>query len=845
MRQSLRHGVGIAIAAGGRAGARAPGAARAAPAQPPPALRPAPTTTPARSTSHPRQGAWCVVDARSCQGYYATFTLKSGEVAYYDYCGDVRGESARCGGGGGGGGWGCGRSEAESGAAAAGGCCGRNGLWLPDCGSARSGFKLARPCTQHARRPPARAERTDKGCLCQAEWKPDRAGKDSYRNRCANPDSESGARGVWAAGARGRAGGGMCGVWWQPLAGCLALRGAALARVPLAQAPSPPRPRLKLSPAAERKCRVDQATCPRGVKVGAFDTCRPNAPQRRVALPGRPRTFHDCACLKGGWWYLYGGGPASAGPVNKTISGCANPDGDPLGDWCAVDPERCERFAGYVSNPVNPVNAFAFDYCNTERPPALSAKRDGCTGERIGEWHQCGGKSGCRGWGCADEPWGGACCAEGLECRRQDAFYWQCVRPGTRLNTGAGRQVGALPWMGTDLPTLAPEGGAQGGALQGAGAAAAAAAAPGGVLLRPPARQRKAKGRKVYVNLRVDYPFDVLASDAGARARFRNDIVGWLKKAAGPPEFVYSAGEGLARAGQGRWGRRAAGGGANTPLAPALLCSRTEPVPPCRRALAPPPGIDELHNGSVIAASHVIFTQDAPPELVMAAPRALQTNAAGLYHDAGGAAALVCGGGLESGQAQAAKGASGPRWFVAAGVHEGGQVRRQAGSHTPGLPSTLPLRPHAAARRRCCLAHRPLQDVGAAVQNRVQHHQGRPQAHRPPRARGAGAQAGPQGRLRHVRPRPLRGAGHRLRRDGVAHRRRRRLRRRSGAARGPRPRGRQERSNRVHHGADRGRAGWAPGGGRGGRRRRGCHLDGQPEAAADVARRPARAGAAR
>jgi hypothetical protein len=40
-----------------------------------------------------------------------------------------------------------------------------------------------------------RAERTDGGCLCQAEWKVDGAGKDTYRNRCANPDSEAGACG--------------------------------------------------------------------------------------------------------------------------------------------------------------------------------------------------------------------------------------------------------------------------------------------------------------------------------------------------------------------------------------------------------------------------------------------------------------------------------------------------------------------------------------------------------------------------------------------------------------------------------------------------------------------------
>lgn len=101
----------------------------------------------------------------------------------------------------------------------------------------------------------------------------------------------------------------------------------------------------------------------------------------------------------------------------------------PQGKWCAVDPEKCTRFAGYIG--VDSVNKFAFDYCDV-LAPSLKA-RPSCKPWSVAEWEQCGGKSNCTEWGCMDEQWAGACCAKGLECRRQDSYY---VRRGRGVGAG-------------------------------------------------------------------------------------------------------------------------------------------------------------------------------------------------------------------------------------------------------------------------------------------------------------------------------------------------------------------------------------------------------------------------
>jgi len=421
---------------------------------------------------------------------------------------------------------------------------------------------------------PPTTERTVQGCLCAPEWKMDGAGKEAYRNRCAHPDGDT-----------------------------------------------------------ERKCRVDLATCPPGASVSAFDACSPLADNWGAPAVVRVRTYNNCTCLDGGWWYQYPP-TAAAGAVNKTIYGCANPDGDPLGSWCAIDPESCGQFAGYLGS--EPASTFAFDYCTSKRPPALNRKQSGCRTGAIGEWGQCGGKSGCTEFGCADAKWQGACCRAGLECRRQDAYYWQCVKPGTQMNTQAGEHLAAAPGDGPQqqpaephpeagpspahpaaihadrLPTEAAPERAPFSAESSERAADAGppadpteqrpvaligvdptslnqtslnlpALAGGGL----PSLKRKEPGQTIYVNLRVNYPYEVLVADVGAVARFKNDMTSWLKANAGPAHYVYNA------------------------------------------------GVDGIYNGSVIAHAYVQYTDDAPEPLVEAAPKRLQEGAVRLYKDSG------------------------------------------------------------------------------------------------------------------------------------------------------------------------------------------------------------------
>jgi len=314
--------------------------------------------------------------------------------------------------------------------------------------------------------------------------------------------------------------------------------------------------------------------------VGALDTCAslPEAAEPAVGSGGASTTtYHNCSCIEGGWWYLHPSGAAASGPVNKTIFGCANPDGDPLGAWCAVDPEKCARFAGYVG--VDPVNTWAFDYCNAEAP-SLAAKRDGtCKPWSIGEWGQCGGKSSCTDWGCADEQWAGACCASGLECRRQDPYFRQCVKPGTATNAAA-----ALTSVGAEtLTTTTGSSAAPASAAATSGGASTAIIVNGTTLA---ALQPKAPGTTVYVRLKINCPYELIERDVGAQAKFKADLVGWLKLNAAAPDYVYSA------------------------------------------------GVDAIWNGSAVADTHVVFTADAPADVTGSAAMRLQDGAAHrLYTD--------------------------------------------------------------------------------------------------------------------------------------------------------------------------------------------------------------------
>lgn len=403
-------------------------------------------------------------------------------------------------------------------------------------------------------------ERTSRGCLCAAEWRVAGAGKEGYRDRCASPDREG--------------------------------EGA-------------------------RKCRVDAATCPPGAAAAledGYDACGPGAPER-WATPAvvRGRSFNNCTCL-GEWSYVYPASGDGATPaVNRTLYGCANPDGDPVGQWCAVDADSCARFAGYF-RPSAEAPPVAYDYCSAPRPAPLLQRAGGCGPGLVPEFGQCGGKGDCNDYGCGDEPWAGACCAGTLECSRQDPFYWQCLPRGDKssdrrmVNTflkaigrggddsadGDGNVVGGAG--GLDLPALSGDGLAS---------------------LKP-----RAPGARVDVALGFDFPFERLQSDVGERARFVSEVSAWLKKAAGPAEFVYGAG--VDQILQGGTAAAAAGLDAPVDAADGPAGSMSAPA-------SPEPAVPTA--GTVVRA-HVVFVAGAPLQYVNAAPKALSEAAAGLFKSA-------------------------------------------------------------------------------------------------------------------------------------------------------------------------------------------------------------------
>lgn len=66
-------------------------------------------------------------------------------------------------------------------------------------------------------------------------------------------------------------------------------------------------------------------------------------------------TQAGCECLAS--W------PDASGAAH---SGCANPDGDPSGEWCAVDGEKCPGRYGSYSVASTGATVF-FDYCGDVR----------------------------------------------------------------------------------------------------------------------------------------------------------------------------------------------------------------------------------------------------------------------------------------------------------------------------------------------------------------------------------------------------------------------------------------------------------------------------------------------
>lgn len=103
---------------------------------------------------------------------------------------------------------------------------------------------------------------------------------------------------------------------------------------------------------AGRICRVNLATCPNATTATEIDSCA----AKTDTVINSTTTYHNCSCVEGGWPYEYPVRSNTQALTNITVSrhgaqaftGCANPDGDPMGPWCAVDPETCEVFAGEV-----------------------------------------------------------------------------------------------------------------------------------------------------------------------------------------------------------------------------------------------------------------------------------------------------------------------------------------------------------------------------------------------------------------------------------------------------------------------------------------------------------------
>ena len=205
-----------------------------------------------------------------------------------------------------------------------------------------------------------------------------------------------------------------------------------------------------------------------------------------------------------------------------------------------------------------------------------------------------GGKRDCSDWGCGDEQWDGACCEGTLQCARQSADYWQC------LPRGDARRVS------TFLPKAPADGSSVEGGDGGADASPPSSSLPAFAGDGLASMRAKAPGARVDVALGFATPFDALAADVGARARFMSEVSAWLKRAAGPAEYVLEAGVDQIIKAQ----VRAPGAAATSDAADA-------------------PTVD-----GTVARGHVVFAAGAPLQFVNAAPKALDEAAAGLFKSA-------------------------------------------------------------------------------------------------------------------------------------------------------------------------------------------------------------------
>ncbi|KAF6260820.1 hypothetical protein COO60DRAFT_1700160 [Scenedesmus sp. NREL 46B-D3] len=401
----------------------------------------------------------------------------------------------------------------------------------------------------------------------------------------------------------------------------------------------------------KRKCRVDFATCPDNSTVGEFDYCDDAAAAEPLEDNSATTTFHNCDC-KAGWIYTYADG------TKGNFSACANPDGDPMGPWCAVDPATCDRFAGEI-NGQESNETLGYDYCSTMfRHPEPNS----CAAV-LSEYDQCGGKSKCSDYGCQDEAWPGACCPQGTKCYRQDLFYHQCLSPssmqllkeqqaaaaaagvaftGLKLDIAAPAQqhgqlrarsaasgaeeevegevhledqASQLPSPAEDPSQIADSDSAQATSTDLDSAAdsakgkstdpGSAADAAGSLEPRPPRADSGNDSRhssndlpavaqpvprqptKVYTKLKIDMDYGKLMASPENAARFKSDVVTWLKASAGDQQYVQDT------------------------------------------------GVISIMCGSVIALAYIEFRPDTPADQIDLATSHLRTNAEGLYSTSG------------------------------------------------------------------------------------------------------------------------------------------------------------------------------------------------------------------
>eukprot|EP00879_Flechtneria_rotunda_P018025 GHRR01018891.1.p1 GENE.GHRR01018891.1~~GHRR01018891.1.p1 ORF type:complete len:1346 (+),score=395.98 GHRR01018891.1:182-4219(+) len=83
------------------------------------------------------------------------------------------------------------------------------------------------------------------------------------------------------------------------------------------------------------------------------------------------KTQAGCECSPLNWTY-YPSVNQNAGQPLNTFLGCANPDSDPLGNWCPVDPHKCPSLYGAKQPdpgdvPPSMMNRVYFDYCGEVR----------------------------------------------------------------------------------------------------------------------------------------------------------------------------------------------------------------------------------------------------------------------------------------------------------------------------------------------------------------------------------------------------------------------------------------------------------------------------------------------